>query len=37
MKNGSNMYLGDNGGTELAIICDHIHFSHKNEWNQDRF
>ncbi len=21
------MYLGDNGVKELAIICDHIHFS----------
>ncbi len=26
------MYLGDDGMKELVIICDHIHFSHKNEW-----
>ncbi len=31
VKNGSNMYLADDGVKELVIICDHIHFSHKNE------
>ncbi len=36
-KNGSNMYLGDNGLKELVIICDHVHFSHKNGWTQDCF
>ncbi len=31
VENGSNMYLGDDGVKELVIICDHIHFSCKNE------
>ncbi len=35
VKNGSNIYLGDNGVKDLVIICDHIHFSHRNEWTQD--
>ncbi len=34
VKNGSNMYLGDDGVKELVIICDHVH---KNEWTQDCF
>ncbi len=37
VKNGSNMYLGDDGTKELVIICDHIHLSHKNERSQDCF
>ncbi len=37
MENGSNVYLGDDGVKELVIICDHVHFSHKNEWTQDCF
>ncbi len=35
VKNRSNMYLGDDGVKELVIICDHVHFSCKNEWTQD--
>ncbi len=35
VKNASSMYLGDDGVKELVLICDHIHFSHKNEWTQD--
>ncbi len=35
VKNGSIMYLGDDGVKELIINCDHIHFSGKNELNQD--
>ncbi len=35
VKNGSNMYLGDEEAKELTIICDHVHFSRKNEWTQD--
>ncbi len=31
LKNGSSMFLDDNGAKELLIICDHVHFSHKNE------
>ncbi len=31
------MYLGDEGVKELVIICDHVHFSRKNEWIQDCF
>ncbi len=37
VKNGSNMYLSDDGAKESVIICDYVHFSHKNEWTQDRF
>ncbi len=37
VKNGSNMYFGDNGVKEFVIICDRVHFSHKNEWTQDCF
>ncbi len=29
VKNGSNMYLGDNRAKELVIMCDHAHFSNK--------
>ncbi len=29
VKNGSNMYLGDNGAKELVIIYDHVHLSRK--------
>ncbi len=32
MKNGSIVYLGDDGVKELVLICDHVHFSCKNEW-----
>ncbi len=35
VKNGSNMYLGDDEVKEWVIICDHIHFSCKNEWTKD--
>ncbi len=31
------MYVGDYGEKELVIICDHVHFSQKNEWTQDCF
>ncbi len=37
VKNGSSMYLGDNGAKELVIICDHVYFFHKNEWTRDCF
>ncbi len=37
VKNESNMYLGEDGARELVIICDHVHFSCKNEWTQDCF
>ncbi len=37
VKNGSNVYLGDDGVKELVIICDHVHFFSKNEWTQDCF
>ncbi len=37
VKNGSNMYLGDDGAKELVIISDHIHFFHINEWTQGCF
>ncbi len=37
VKNGSSVYLGDDWAKELVIICDHVHFSHKNEWTQDCF
>ncbi len=28
---GFNMYFGDDEAKALVIICDHVHFSHKNE------
>ncbi len=37
VKNGSNMYLGDDGMKEMIIICDHVYFSHKTGWTQDCF
>ncbi len=37
VKNGSNMYLGDDKAKELVIICDHVHFLKKNEWTQECF
>ncbi len=37
VKNGSNMYLGDDGVKALVIICDRVHFSLKNEKTQDCF
>ncbi len=37
VKNGSDMYLGDDGAKELVMICDHVHFSHKNGQTQDCF
>ncbi len=37
VKNGSNMYLGEGGAKELIIICNHVQFSHKNEWTQHCF
>ncbi len=36
-ENGSSMYRGDDGVKELVKICDHVHFSHKNEWTRDCF
>ncbi len=36
-KNGSTMYLGDDGVKELVIIYDHVDFSRKDEWTQDCF
>ncbi len=35
VKKGSNMYVGDDEAKESVIICDHVHFSPKNEWTQD--
>ncbi len=35
VKNGSSMYVGDDGTKELVIICDHVHFSRKSEWTND--
>ncbi len=29
--------FSDSGAKELAIICNHTHFSHKNELTQDCF
>ncbi len=37
VKNGSNMYFCDDGVKELVIMCDYVHFSIKNEQNQDCF
>ncbi len=37
VKDGSNVYLGEDGAKELDTICDHVHLSHKNEWTQDCF
>ncbi len=31
------MYFGENRSKELVMICDHVHFSHNNEWTQDCF
>ncbi len=31
VKNGSNMYLSDDGVKELVIIYDYVHFFCKNE------
>ncbi len=36
-KNGSILYLGNDGVKELVIICDYVHFFCKNEWTQDCF
>ncbi len=36
-KNGSNMYLGDDGAKEFVVVCDYLHFSHKNKWTEDGF
>ncbi len=36
-KNGSSMYLADDGAKDLVIICDYVYFSHKNERTQDCF
>ncbi len=36
VKNGSNVYLEDNGAKEFVKICDHVYFSHKNEQSQDQ-
>ncbi len=37
VKNGSSVYLDDDGVKELVIICDQVHFSYKNEWIKDCF
>ncbi len=37
VKNGSNMYFGDNRLKRLVIICDHVYFFHKNEKTQGCF
>ncbi len=37
VKNGSNIYLSDDGLKELVINCDHVYFSHENEWTQGCF
>ncbi len=34
-KKRFSRYLGDDGAKELVIICDHVHFSGKNEWTED--
>ncbi len=31
------MYLGDDEVKELVLICDHVHFSCKNEWTKNCF
>ncbi len=30
VKNGSNMYFGDEWTKELITVCDHVHFSRKS-------
>ncbi len=35
VKNGSHIYVGDDGVKELVIICDHVYFSRKSEWTRD--
>ncbi len=35
VKNGSSVYLSHDGAKELVIICEHVHFSHKNKWTYD--
>ncbi len=37
VKNGSSMYLGDDGAKELVLICNHVHFFHKNELTYNCF
>ncbi len=37
VKNGSSMYLGDDGAKESVVICDYVYFSLKNVWTQDGF
>ncbi len=37
VKNESSMYLGDDGAKELVIICDHVHYTCKNERAQECF
>ncbi len=35
VKNGFSTYIGDDEARELVIICNHFHFSSKNEWTKD--
>ncbi len=35
LRNKCNLYLGDDRVKESVIICDHVHFSCKDEWTQD--
>ncbi len=35
VKKGSHMNIGNDGAKELVIICDHVHFSNKNDWTSD--
>ncbi len=37
VKNGSNMYLGDDGAKESVIICEGIYLSRKNNRTQACF
>ncbi len=37
LKNGSNLYLGDDRVKELVIICNHVHFPHKNKGTASSF
>ncbi len=30
----TNLYPGDDEAKDLVLICDHVHFSHKNKWTK---
>ncbi len=36
-KNVFKMYLADDGAKDSVIFCDHVHFSHRNEWTKNCF